>query len=104
MKSIETLSDKIEEELEDACDYIDLALNSKDSDPTTANLYYQLSMEEMGHMDKLHRRVVDVIAEYRKENGDPPPEMQWRYDYLHKNHIEKTAKIKIKQAMYNESK
>lgn len=104
MKAIETLSDNIEEELEDACKYIDLALDVKDTDQTSAEMYYQLSIEEMGHMEKLHKRVVDIIAEYRKAHGDPPPEMQWRYDYLHKKHMEKATKIKVKQGLYKEMK
>ena len=53
-------------------------------------------------MDKLHNRVVAVIEQYRKEHGDPPAEMQWRYDYLHKKHIDKATRIKVKQALYKE--
>ena len=102
MEKIQEISDKIEEELEDACDYIDLALEYKESDKGTADMYDQLALEEMGHMEKLHKRVVDLISEYRKEHGEPPPEMQWRYDYLHKIHIAKATKIKVKQMMYKE--
>lgn len=102
MKSIAEISEDIEDELEDACKYIDKALNYKESDPVTADMFYQLSMEEMGHMERLHKRVVDMITEYRKIHGDPPPEMQWRYDYLHKKHMEKSVKIKVKQMMYKE--
>lgn len=102
MELIAKISSEIEEELEDACKYIDEALGYKDSDRITADMYNQLSIEEMSHVDRLHKRVVDIIAEYRKKNGDPPPEMQWRYDYLHKMHIDKATKIKVKQAMYKE--
>lgn len=102
MQKIAEISEEIEEELEDACKYIDKALEYKESDKASADMYYQLSIEEMGHADKLHKRVVDLINDYRKTNGDPPPEMQWRYDYLHKIHINKATKIKVKQMMYKE--
>ena len=100
MKKIEELSEDIEDELDDACKYIDKAIRYKESDKISADMYYQLSVEEIGHMDRLHKRVVDVIMEYRKANGDPPPEMQWRYDYLHQKHIERATNIKIKQTLY----
>ena len=102
MKLIQLLSDKIEEELEDACSYIDDAFEYRERDRVTADVFAQLSTEEIGHANKLHDRVVAVINEYRTKHGDPPPEMQWRYDYLHKQHIEKARKIKIKQALYKE--
>lgn len=102
MTVIQELSEQIEEELEDACNYIDKALHTLDKDKATADLYAQLSAEEMGHADKLHNRVVAVIEQYRKEHGDPPAEMQWRYDYLHKKHIDKATRIKVKQALYKE--
>ena len=102
MKLIQLLSEKIEEELEDACSYIDSAFEYKDEDRATADVFAQLAAEEIGHANKLHDRVVAVIAEYRGKHGDPPPEMQWRYDYLHKQHIEKARRIKIKQALYKE--
>lgn len=102
MKLIQLLSEKIEEELEDACSYIDDAFAYKEEDHSTADVLYQLSLEEIGHANKLHERVVAVISEYRSKNGDPPPEMQWRYNYFHKRYIKKAREIKIKQALYKE--
>ena len=89
-------------ELKDACKYIKKALHLAEKDKATADLYASLSAEEMGHADKLHNRVVAVIEQYRKENGPPPADMQWRYDYLHKKFIDKAAKIRVKQALYKE--
>ena len=99
---IQDLSEQIEDELEDACKYIDKALHLAEKDKVTADLYAQLSAEEMGHAEKLHNRVAAVIEQYRKENGQPSPEMQWRYNYLHNKHIDKAARIKVKQALYKE--
>ena len=102
MEKIQEISNEIEDELRDACKYVDKALQYKESDKTSGDMYYQLSVEEMGHVDRLHKRVVDLISEYRKEKGDPPPEIQWRYDFLHKLHTEKATEIKVKQMMYKE--
>ena len=100
MKLIQCLSDKIEDEIEDANAYIDLAVKWKQEYPDTADLFYELSVEEMGHMGKLHDEVVELIDEYRKEKGEPPKEMMFVYDYLHKRHIEKASQVKGKQALY----
>lgn len=102
MEIISELCDKIEEELDDACSYIDMAFDHMEDDKATADVYAALSAEEMTHVDKLHTRVVAVIEQYRKVTGDPPPEMQWRYDYVHRKHMKKAAKIRVKQAMYKE--
>ena len=100
MKIIKCLSEKIEDELQDAQDYIDLAMRWKTDEPDTAQIFYELSVEEMGHMEKLHKEVADIIEDYRKESGDPPKEMMTLYDYLHEKHIATATQIKIKQAMF----
>ena len=100
MKIIKCLSELIEEELEDAQKYIDLAMKWRTDEPDTADLFYELSTEEMGHVDKLHQEVTELIEEYRKEHGDPPKEMMVLYEYLHEKHIGTATQIKIKQGMY----
>ena len=100
MKLIKCLSELIEEEIEDADKYVDLASKWKDEYPDTADLFYELSLEEMGHMEKLHGEVVELIEEYRKEKGDPPKEMMFVYNYLHERHIDKASKVKSKQTLY----
>lgn len=100
MKIIKCLSELIEEELSDSQKYIDLATKWKDEEPDTAELFYQLSLEEMGHVDKLHEEVKDLIEEYRKSNGEPPKDMMVLYDYLHEKHIGHATQIKVKQAMF----
>ena len=100
MKVIMCLMDKIEEELHDADSYIDLALKRRAEDPDVGNLFYELSTEEMGHMEKLHAEVVDQIRVYKEENGDPPKGMMELYNHLHQKHMEDAMKIRIKQGMY----
>ena len=100
MKIIKCLSELIEEELNDAEKYINLAMQWRTEEPDTADLFYTLSTEEMGHVDKLHEEVSELIEEHRKEHGDPPKEMMVLYDYLHEKHIAKATQIRVKQGIY----
>ena len=100
MTIIKCLSEKIEDELEDANAYIDLAMKWKAEEPDTAEVFYELSVEELGHMEKLHKEVTELIEDYRREHGDPPKEMMVLYEYLHEKHIGTATKIRIKQGVY----
>ena len=100
MKIIKCLAELIEEELDDANKYIDLAMKWRQEEPDTADLFYELSTEEMGHSEKLHEEVKELIEEYRKANGEPPKDMMVLWDYLHEKHIETATRIRIKQGMY----
>ena len=100
MKIIKCLSELIEEELDDASKYIDLAMKWKQDEPKVASLFADLSSEEMGHVDELHRAVAEKIAAYRSSNGEPPKEMMVLYDYLHERHIADATEIKIRQNMF----
>lgn len=100
MKIIKFLSDKIEDELNDSCSYIDAALQWKESEPDTAEVFYELSLEEMKHMERLHNEVVEIIRSYRENNGDPPKEMMALYNYLHEKHSERAMTIRVKQGLY----
>lgn len=94
MKSIKQLSDHIKDELCDAEEYVREAILARENDPQTAQLYYDLSVEEMNHMDRLHTRVTAIIKAYRESNGNPPADMQARYDVLHEMYMEKAMHIK----------
>lgn len=100
MKIIKCLSELIEEELSDAQKYVDLAMKWKQEEPETAELFYTLSTEEMGHVEKLHNEVSDLISEYREKNGEPPKDMMVLYNYLHEKHIGRATEIKVKQGMF----
>lgn len=70
MKVIEKLENFIDSEIHDAEVYAKCALKYKESDPTLAKLFYDLSTEEMRHMDLLHGEVVRQIEQYRKTKGE----------------------------------
>ena len=103
MKIIKTLSEKIEEEVCDAKAYAKLAIEYKEEHPELARDLYNLSMQEMDHMNILHNDVTELIRKYRETNGEPPADMMAVYDYLHKKQIDKTLEVKTLQAMYKES-
>lgn len=102
MKIIKCLSEYIHEELDDAKKYAEKALQIKQEYPEAADLMYQLSQEEMTHMNRLHVEAEKIIAEYRKTEGEPPAPMMAVYDYLHEQAIAKAKEVKIMQNMYRE--
>ena len=101
MEIIKTLAELIEEELNDADAYIELAMQWDDEQPETAALFAELSTEELGHVDKLHTEVTRLISNYRQKTGEPPKDMMTLYNYLHDKHMAKAMTIKVKQGMFN---
>lgn len=102
MKIIEMLSERINEEINDAKFYAKMALEYQDKYPDVAQTLYEISLEEYDHMNMLHSAVAGLIEEYRKTNGEPPAAMLAVYDYMHKQQIKKANKAKAIQAMFKE--
>lgn len=100
MTEIKMLMEHIEEELNDACTYIGLALEYKETDPALANLFHKLSQEEVTHMEALHSAVVKRIDTYKQLKGEPPEAMMAVYEYLHKRDIAKAEKVATLQNLY----
>lgn len=100
MKLIEKLTEKISDEICDARKYVKMAMEYRDEYPDMARTLYGISLEETEHMNRLHDIVVEIIAQYRKTNGEPPASMLAVYDYLHKKQIDKAAEVKSMQDMY----
>ena len=102
MKIIEKLSNYIEEEVKDAHKYAKCALEYKDDYSDLSKLFYVLSTEEMSHMDRLHKAVVELIEEHRREKGEPPASMLAVYEYLHNKHIDEAANVRTMLQMSKE--
>lgn len=100
MKIIKKLSEYIEEELEGAEDYAKCALKYKDEDMMMAKMFFDMSVDELRHVNMIHEHVVRLINEYRAKGEVIPEAMQSVYDYLHEKHIEEANKIKMYQAQY----
>jgi hypothetical protein len=100
MKIIQKLTDYIEDELDGAEEYAKEALLYKEENPTLAKSFYEISLEEMRHVDILHSRVVELIEKHRKEHGEPPAAMMVIYEHIHKKNIEWANEIKSYQAEF----
>ena len=103
MKIIKVISERIAEEVNDADTYINLATEWKAEQPEAANVFEELSTQEIRHADMLHEVVVKLIEEYRQTKGEPPAGMMALYDYLHGQNIENAMRVKVKQKMYEEA-
>ena len=103
MKIIKCIAEKIKEEIHDAEAYADMAIAWKKEQPDAAEVFIELSAEEMGHMEKLHELVTDLIDDYKAKHGEPPEGMMALYDYMHEQNKENAMRVKVKQAMYREA-
>lgn len=99
MKEIKKISEQIDAELEDAEKYLKCAYKYKEENPILANMYYDLSVAEMGHVTILHEAGVKLINEYSAKN-EIPEGMQAVYNYLHDRHMKWARKIKARQDEY----
>lgn len=100
MKIIKELSEMIEEELEGAEHYAKEALAWKEQNPMLGKVFYDISNEEMRHVNLLHGEVTKLIEQHRKEHGEPPAAMMAVYEYMHGRHIKKANCIKLYQGQY----
>jgi Mn-containing catalase len=100
MKLIQKLNEYIEEEIDGVEEYVKEALRLKLEHPSLAKTLYDISNEEMRHIELLHAEVVKLIEEHRRTHGEPPASMMAVYEYLHEKHIDKVNKIRMWQNEY----
>lgn len=100
MKLIKELTERIEEEIDGAEEYVKEAIKLKHEHPSLAKTLYDISTQEMSHIDMLHAEVIKLIEEHRRTHGEPPAPMMAVYEYLHERHIDKVNTIKLLQAEY----
>lgn len=102
MKIIKKLSDMIEDELRGAELYARCALKHKEENPALAKVFYDISLQEMTHVNLLHAEEVKIIEQYKKDGGESPAAMLAVYDYVHEKFIDWANRIKIMQSHYKE--
>ena len=95
MKIIKKLSEMIEEELEDAEKYARKALECKVERNDLAQVFHELSTQELRHVDMLHGEVVKLIEAHRREKGEPPPVMLGIYEYVHGRMIDHATRVRV---------
>lgn len=97
MTEIKELALNINEEIDDAGKYAELALKYKDFDKPLADTYLTLANQELSHADLLHAQAVRIIKAY---SGDVPKEMKAIWDYEHESIIKRKARAKSVVDMY----
>lgn len=101
MKIIKCLCEDMECTLDAAEDDIKKAIMYKEEYPVASKSFYTKSVMLMDSIKPQHDAVVALIADYRKEKGEPPEGMMAIYNYMHERHINKAAAIKALQDMYS---
>ena len=94
MRVIADMSKMIEKEIKQAECYVDNAMEIQAEYPDLANDYITLAQGNLDRIGNLHTRVVKLIENERKINGEPPELMLKVYEYMHKQHIEAVADIR----------
>ena len=102
MKVIKYLSEMIEDELEGAEHYAENAIKYKEEMPALAETLFEISTQEMRHVNMLHEEVVKLIRTHREKHGEPPAAMMAIYEWEHNRQIERTQKIKILQNQFRD--
>ena len=102
MKIIKRIYEQIEDELEGAKEYAKCAVKHKEEFPALARTWYEISLAETGHVDMLHKQVVNLINEHRAKHGQPPEAMMAVYNFLHEKAIEEMEEIKRYQEMFRQ--
>ena len=94
MKIIKEFAEQIEDELEGAAEYAELAAEYKGVDDSISSMYAEMAEQELKHVDRLHGKAVEIIKKHRQENGEPPEAMQAVWDWEHKKMINKAAGVR----------
>ena len=100
MLVIKKLSKQIKEEICKAEAYARDALDYKEKDKLLADAYFAAANDKLRDMDLLHDQVVRIITAYRKEKGEPPADMQAKYDYIHEEQIEDVREVRVLLELY----
>lgn len=100
MKLVKDIVEQINEELDSAKLYIKSASKYKSEYPQIANMYYEMSLTEMTHVDKLHGSVVSLINEMKAKGVEIDPKMMAIYEYEHNKAMEEATEIKVMQEMF----
>lgn len=100
MKKIKKYVEGIAEELSDAKNYMETALEYKASgDSTRYAKYKEMSTQELSHATALHEFAVQDIEKLKTVYPDIPQEMQDKWDHSHVEFVEKAAWIRQMQSM-----
>lgn len=98
MNSFSILLNLIEEEINDADRYANLALKMKNENPMLSNLFKTLSTEELSHEKRLSEALTQITSEMKKTD-EYSEGYKLMYDFMNSKRIESLAKVKVLQSM-----
>ncbi len=98
MNSFSILLNLIEEEINDADRYANLALKMKNENPMLSNLFKTLSTEELSHEKRLSEALTQITSEMKKAD-EYSEGYKLMYDFMNSKRIESLAKVKVLQSM-----
>lgn len=97
MHIMESISERIDEELEDAKEYAKMALRNKEIYPEAYTVFMRLSKDEISHAQSLRDLAENMIA--KNPNDEHIKDMYTIYNYLKGKQTEKMAEIKVMQSI-----
>lgn len=97
MYQLKMMMNQMQDELKDAQKYINCAMEYKDKDKMLAEMYYNLSTQEMKHHDEIMAHATRILKEHPAYDKD---KMQIIFDWEKEREMEWAKDIKMKQAMY----
>ena len=86
MEYLEKYDCHINDEIDGACEYAEMAMEVKEQHPDLVRIFKEMAEQELGHAEYLH-----TIAEEMIRDDDSA----LIYSYLHKRHKERIAKVKV---------
>lgn len=98
MSQVEFMLEQMEEELEDACTYIDWAIKCKNEDKGLSDLLAKLSEQELEHYSMLKSYFAKMIDKMKMEQPDKAHKVTIIYEWEYQKYLEKEHKIKMKHA------
>lgn len=100
MIKIAIISDFIEDEIEGAEEYAQIALEYKALDKSMADAAYTAAMQELGHVDMWHTQITRMIKEQQASGKEVPAGMMDVYEWEHKKQIDAVIRIKLMLEQY----
>lgn len=98
MKKLIYVSERIEEELEDAEEYIEKAAECKGIDDTISSTAREIAMQEVKHAEMWHEVAVEEIekkkAELKERGEEVHPAMREIWEHKHRQYVDQMAHIR----------
>ena len=100
MERIKCIMRDIAEEREGAEHYAKKALQYKDSDHDLAEMYYNMSRQEMNHAENLYTQGHRLMCKIKEHDPEDYEKMLWAWEWEHDKTTEEMAEARMLQEMY----